>query len=242
MRQQNTQNRAVVMIRHAQSEWNQQDRFSGWADPQLTENGRQEAIVAGRRLGDAGYRFDRAYSSRLSRAQATGRLVLAHSGNGDLPLHSDWRLNERHYGALQGLHKSGMAHRLGEEQVWRWRRSYLERPPMMAANDAQHPARQPQWDDIPTQRIPNGENLAQTRARVAEFWDEVIQPQVRDGHRILIASHGNTLRALLMSLTDMSVKEVESFEIPTGVPIIYRLDRYGRPLDWHYLDASRDVA
>jgi 2,3-bisphosphoglycerate-dependent phosphoglycerate mutase len=232
----------VVMIRHAQSEWNRQGRFTGWADPQLTAAGREEAVAAGRRLAEGGYRFDQAYSSRLSRAQATGRLVLRHSRNEDVPMRADWRLNERHYGALQGLSKVQMASRVGEEQVWRWRRSYLERPPVIAANDPQHPAHQAQWNDIPTRELPNGENLAQTRARVMAFWDEVVVPQLAEGRRILIASHGNTLRALLMGLEDMSVAQVESFEIPTGVPIAYRFGAHGEPLGWRYLDPQQRVA
>jgi 2,3-bisphosphoglycerate-dependent phosphoglycerate mutase len=199
-------------------------------------------MVAGRLLAEAGYRFDRAYSSRLSRAQATGRLVLQHNHNEGAPLQTDWRLNERHYGALQGLDKVQMAHQVGEEQVWRWRRGYLERPPAIAANDPQHPALQPQWNDIPTRDLPNGESLAQTRKRVMAFWDEVVVPQLSAGRRILIASHGNTLRALLMGLEDMTVAQVESFEIPTGVPITYRFGAHGEPLGWRYLDRRQRVA
>jgi 2,3-bisphosphoglycerate-dependent phosphoglycerate mutase len=235
------QNR-VVMIRHAQSEWNRQDRFSGWADPQLTEAGRMEAVAAGRRLAEAGYRFEQAYSSRLIRVQTIADLVLHHASGEHVRTHYDWRLNERHYGALQGLNKTGMAGEVGEEQVWRWRRGYHDRPPAMAADDPEHPAVQRKWDDIPAGRIPNAESLAQTRRRVVEFWDEMVAPQVRAGRSILVSSHGNTLRALLMALDDMSIAEVESFEIPTGLPIIYRFDAQGRALGWEYLHASRDAA
>jgi 2,3-bisphosphoglycerate-dependent phosphoglycerate mutase len=238
MKAQEEQN-AVVMIRHAQSEWNREGRFTGWADPQLTAAGRDEALVAGRGLAQAGYRFDVSYTSRLGRAQATGRLVLRYSRNGGASMHADWRLNERHYGALQGRDKEQMARQVGEEQVWRWRRGYHDRPPAMAANDPQHPAHQPQWSDIATRALPNGESLAQTRERVMAFWNDVVAPHLRAGQRILIASHGNTLRALLMGLENMSVEQVESFEIPTGVPIVYHVGAHGEPLGWRYLEGRR---
>jgi len=243
MKTQKNKETTVVMIRHAQSEWNRQNRFSGWANPELTEAGKQEAIAAGRRLAEAGFRFDTVHCSRLDRAQTTARLVVHHSRSEDAEMRTDWRLNERHYGALQGLNKAEMATKVGEEQVWRWRRSYLDQPPKMAANDPEHVAHQAQWRDVPADQVPIGESLAQTRQRVSEFWHEVIVPDMRAGKQILISSHGNTLRALLMELSDMSIDEVESFEIPTGIPILYRFDAKGSPLGWAYQEsASQDSA
>jgi len=238
MKTKHEQNRRVVMIRHAQSEWNRQGRFTGWADPQLTPAGRAEAIRAGRQLDLAGYRFDQAFSSRLQRAQDTAQLVLRYSGNSAVPVAEDWRLNERHYGDLQGRDKERMAGQVGAEQVWRWRRSYAERPPAMAAGDRHHPRQLARWNDIARAQLPNGESLADTRERVMAVWGERIAPCVAEGRRLLIASHGNTLRALLMGLSGMSVAEVESFEIPTGVPIIASFDPQGQMRDWHYLDES----
>lgn len=226
----------VVMIRHAQSEWNREGRFTGWADPALTDAGRDEAIRAAHSLADAGYSFDRVHTSRLQRAQETADIVLRHSGNAGVPVSADWRLNERHYGALQGEDKIAMADRVGEDQVWRWRRGYLERPPRLLDDDPAHPSRDPRWADIDPRRLPNSESLAATRARAMDFWDEVISPQIIAGKRLMIASHGNTLRALIMALHDMSVAEVEDFEIPTGVPIVYVFSPKGEAIGWHYLD------
>jgi 2,3-bisphosphoglycerate-dependent phosphoglycerate mutase len=232
----------VVMIRHAQSEWNREGRFTGWADPPLTPAGRAEAIVAGRRLAKQGFRFDRAFSSRLQRARDTANLVLRYSANSLLPVSEDWRLNERHYGDLQGRDKARMTEQVGERQVWRWRRGYADRPPAIAPDAAQHPARLPQWADIPRDQLPNGESLADTRERVMAVWEQDIAPQLAAGRRLLIASHGNTLRALLMGLSGMRVAEVESFEIPTGVPIVAQFDQGQRLLDWHYLGAEGERA
>lgn len=226
----------VVMIRHAQSEWNREGRFTGWADPSLTDFGRDEAVRAAGALAEAGYSFDRVYTSRLSRARETADIVMRESGNTGIPVSADWRLNERHYGALQGEDKIAMAGRVGEDQVWRWRRGYLDRPPRLLDNDPEHPVHDPRWADIDPRQLPNGESLAATRERVMDFWREVIAPQIVDGKRLLISSHGNTLRALIMALHDMSVAEVEDFEIPTGVPIVYAFSPKGEPIGWHYLD------
>lgn len=229
---------AVVLLRHAQSEWNRQGRFTGWADPALTEAGRAEAERAGRTLAEHGFRFDRVYTSRLVRARDTAEIVLRQIPGRVIPTVSDWRLNERHYGALQGEDKAAMAERVGPEQIWRWRRGYADVPPALAADDPRHPARDPRWVDIDCSRPPNGESLAETRERVVDFWRERIEPQVRAGGRPLISSHGNTLRALLMALDGMSVEQVESFEIPTGVPIVYAFSSQGVPIGWQYLDGA----
>jgi 2,3-bisphosphoglycerate-dependent phosphoglycerate mutase len=223
------------MIRHAQSEWNRAGRFTGWADPALTAEGRAEADRAAARLAAGGFRFDRAYTSRLTRARDTALIVLRESGNLDVPLTADWRLNERHYGALQGEDKAAMVARVGDHQVWRWRRGYLDQPPALQAGDPRQSRRDPRWADIPAERLPNGETLAQTRERVMQFWQAEIAPRLRAGERLLISSHGNTLRALLMALDGMSIEQVEGFEIPTGVPIVYVFSPQGQPIGWHYL-------
>ena len=225
----------VVLIRHAQSEWNRQGRFTGWADPALTEAGRAEAAVAAALLSERGYRFDTAYTSGLRRARQTAEILLRDSGNSSVPLVADWRLNERHYGALEGEPKAVVAARVGEDQVWRWRRGYADRPPALAAGDLRHPSRDPRWADIEPDRLPDGESLAATRDRVTGFWRERIQPRLRGGGRLLVASHGNTLRALILALHGMSRADVEAFEIPTGVPIVYAFSLRGEPIGWHFL-------
>ena len=226
----------VVLIRHAQSSWNRDGRFTGWADPGLTEAGRLEAIQAGLQLSERGYQFDRVYSSRLKRASETADIIINTSGNGGKSIQQDWRLNERHYGALQGRFKAEMTARAGEQQVWRWRRSYREVPPPMHTSEIYHPANQNQYDDVERALLPSSESLEQTRERVRDFWRENIEPQLKQGQRILISSHGNTLRALIMQLQGMSVGEVEQFEIPTALPIIYAFTRKAEPIGWHYLN------
>jgi 2,3-bisphosphoglycerate-dependent phosphoglycerate mutase len=227
---------SVVMIRHAQSQWNREGRFTGWANPPLTDAGREEARRAGQRLAERGHQFDAAYSSRLDRAIETAEIVLRESGNRSVPIITDWRLNERHYGALQGKDKVAMAAHVGDERVWRWRRGYLDQPPPAMRHDANHPSQDPAWSDIDAQILPNAESLADTRERVMQFWRAEIEPQLQQGKRLFIASHGNTLRALIMALQDMSIEQVENFEIPTGVPILYAFSAQGKPIGWHYLD------
>jgi len=225
----------VVLVRHAQSEWNREGRFTGWANPPLTAQGVAEARAAGRRLAAAGHRFDHGFSSRLGRARHTLDLILGEIGQPALPVNSDWRLNERHYGALQGRVREEEAGRVGADQVLRWRRGYADPPPLLPMDDPRHPAHEPLYADVPRRLLPRGESLAQTRARVAGFWREAVAPRLEAGERILIASHGNTLRALLMELEGMSIKQVESFEIPTGEPILYAFDSKARPMGWCYL-------
>lgn len=233
----------VVLIRHAQSEWNRAGLFTGWADPPLTAAGRGEAVRAARAIATRGLRLDHVFSSRLRRARETAAIVLGELGEGGIPVAEDWRLNERHYGALQGEDKATAAARVGEAQVLRWRRGYVDRPPALAAADPRHPAWDPRWRDIPTADLPNGESLEQTRTRVWDFWRQHVVPRLRAGQRLMIASHGNTLRALIMALDDLDVAQVEALEIPTGVPILYAFSASAEPLGWHYLDETgRDAA
>jgi len=230
----------VVLIRHAQSAWNRENRFTGWADPGLTDSGIAEAHAAARLVRCLGLRFDRAYSSRLRRAYQTLDIILEGSGQPDTPREQDYRLNERHYGALQGMDKGQMTDRVGEAQVWRWRRGYQDMPPPLARDDPRHPLNDPAYADVPREALHGGENLVMTRARVMGFWRERMTAHIQAGERVIVSAHGNTLRALLMALSDMTVAEVEAFEIPTATPILHRFERTGRPLDWRYLDASGD--
>ncbi|WP_416224189.1 2,3-bisphosphoglycerate-dependent phosphoglycerate mutase [Thiohalophilus sp.] len=232
----------VVLIRHAQSQWNKENRFTGWADPPLTEAGIAEAHAAGKLLREQGFVFDAAYSSRLQRAVTTLGILLAELGQDGIPRTRAWQLNERHYGALQGLDKGEATARHGEQQVWRWRRGYHDRAGALRREDARHSCHDPLCHDIDPAQLPDVENLAETRERVMRYWDEDIIPRIRRGERLLISAHGNTLRALIMALADMSVAEVECFEIPTAMPIVYHFDHNGSPLDWYYLNGQDDQA
>ena len=226
----------VVLIRHAQSLWNKENRFTGWANPELTDAGIREAQKAGDWLKENGYQFDVAYSSRLQRAISTLDILLDRLGQARLLRRQDWRLNERHYGTLQGIDKDVAMAQVGEHQVWRWRRGYEDRATQLLRTDPRHPVNDPMYADVNPHQLPGVENLAQTRERVVLFWNEQVAPRIRKGERVLISAHGNTLRALLMDLACMSTEEVESFEIPTATPILYRFDDRGNPLDWRYLD------
>lgn len=220
----------VVLIRHAQSQWNKENRFTGWADPHLTAAGVVEARQAGDKLRQHGYEFDMAYSSCLQRANHTLDILLQQIGQTDLPRLQDWRLNERHYGVLQGQGKGEITAQYGEQQVWRWRRGYEDRVPALSRDDARHPIHNERYANIDPQLLPDGESLAVTRLRTMVFWGEEIEPRLHAGERLLLSAHGNSLRALMMGLADMSVAEVERFEIPTAIPIVYEFDQNGRPL------------
>ena len=232
----------VVLIRHAQSQWNLENRFTGWADPSLTKAGVAEAIHAGETLRSQGYRFDVAFRSRLQRAIVTLDILLQGIDQTEVPRFQDWRLNERHYGSLQGTDKAQATARVGAHQVWRWRRGYQERAEPLPVSDPGHPLNNPLYADVQPHRLPGAENLAQTRARVVEFWEEQIAPRTRQGQHVLISAHGNTLRALLMELAGMSIQEVEDFEIPTATPILYHFDDYARPVEWRYMEATAETA
>jgi 2,3-bisphosphoglycerate-dependent phosphoglycerate mutase len=232
----------VVLIRHAQSKWNRENRFTGWANPPLTNIGVKEAETAGKWLARNGYHFDVAYSSRLQRAVSTMEILLAQQKRADIPQFQDWRLNERHYGDLQGVNKSEAAKQVGEHQVWRWRRGYQDQASPLLRQHPDHPVNDPLYADVDPDRLPGVENLAQTRQRVTEFWHEQIAPRIQNGERMLISAHGNTLRALLMDLSGMSIEQVESFEIPTATPILYHVDQNSQPLHWCYPDTGIDAA
>jgi 2,3-bisphosphoglycerate-dependent phosphoglycerate mutase len=232
----------VILIRHAQSQWNLENRFTGWANPPLTQAGFDEARHAALLLKEHGYRFDVAFSSRLIRAQQTLDVILQTLEQTGLPQFQDWRLNERHYGLLQGVNKAEKAKEVGEQQVWRWRRGYEDKAAPLPRTDPSHPVNDPLYHDVDPDLLPDVENLKETRARVMQFWQERIEPYVRLGERVLISSHGNTLRALLMGVANLSVTQVESFEIPTGKPIIYTFNRKAEPLEWRYLEEQHNKA
>lgn len=226
----------IILIRHAQSLWNLQNRFSGWADPLLTEQGQSEAVKAAQLLKQQGFSFDLAYCSYLQRTKQTLDIMLEQLQQNDIEIRADWRLNERHYGALQGKEKTPEANNTTPEQIWRWRRSYLDKAAPLDTGDPRHPVNDPRYKDVDPTRLPAVENLSQTRERVVDFWHEQIEPAYGAGSSILISAHGNSLRALLMELTQMSVEEVESFEIPTGRPIAVAKAASGSGWRWHYLE------
>ena len=230
----------LILCRHGQSEWNLKNLFTGWTDVDLTEKGRQEAIDAGRLLTELGYEFDIAYTSVLKRAIRTLWLMLDEMDRMWIPVINDWRLNERHYGALQGLNKAETAAKYGDEQVHIWRRSYDLPPPEVAPDDKRHPCHDARYSGI--DNLPATESLALTLRRVKPCWDAVIAPQVKAGKNVLIAAHGNSLRALVKMLDDISDEDITGFNIPTGVPLAYELDGDLKPVSSEFLGDPDAIA
>lgn len=214
----------LVLLRHGESLWNLENRFTGWTDADLSENGRMEAVRAGRLLREQGIVFDAAYVSVLKRAIRT--LFLAKEAMDQVWLQEikDWRLNERHYGALQGLNKTEIAEHYGDEQVHLWRRSFEVRPPALNASDPRHPRYDRRYCKLPADRLPATESLADTMVRVLELWHEAILPDLQAGKTLLIAAHGNSLRALVKYLDNISDTDIADLVIPTGVPLVYEFD------------------
>jgi 2,3-bisphosphoglycerate-dependent phosphoglycerate mutase len=225
----------LVVIRHGESTWNKENRFTGWTDVPLSDKGIEEAREAGRVLARDGYAFDVAYTSLLKRAIKTLWLVLEEMDLMWIPVHRSWRLNERHYGALQGLDKAETARRHGMEQTQIWRRSYDVPPPPLAADDPRHPARDPRYADLRPDERPLTECLKDTVARFLPYWHESIAPAVRAGRRVLIAAHGNSLRALVKHLDGISDDAIVGLNIPTGIPLVYELEDDLRPIRSFYL-------
>ncbi len=212
----------LVLVRHGQSTWNLQNRFTGWVDVDLSERGVNEARDAGCTLKAQGYRFDLAMTSFLQRSIHTLELILEEMNQISLPVHTDWRLNERHYGALQGLDKKETATRHGDEQVLKWRRGYAVRPPALEANDPSHPANDPRYNGI--DGLPATESLADTLVRVMEWWHEQLVPQLESDRKALVVAHGNSLRAMVKFLDDLSEDEIMQYNIPTGIPLVYHFN------------------
>ncbi|MFN3741416.1 MAG: 2,3-diphosphoglycerate-dependent phosphoglycerate mutase [Anaerolineales bacterium] len=232
----------VVLLRHGQSVWNLENRFTGWTDVGLTEQGIQEAVRAGQRLKEAGYTFDVAFTSVLRRAIKTLWIVLEEMGLEWIAVYRSWRLNERHYGALQGLNKSEMAAKYGEQQVKLWRRSYDVPPPPLDWDDARHPRFDRRYAHLDPKILPACESLKDTLERVLPYWHETIVPIVRAGQRVLISAHGNSLRALVKYLDGISDEAIVELNIPTGIPLVYELDADLRPLRHYYLAEEEEVA
>ncbi len=231
----------IVLIRHGESDWNRQNRFTGWTDVDLSEKGREEAAEGGRLLRDAGLTFDVAYTSVLKRAIRTLWIVLDEMDLMWIPVHRSWRLNERHYGALQGLNKAETAAKFGEDQVKIWRRSYDIRPPALTADDPRYPGRDPRYAGLSKDELPLTECLKDTVARFLPYWHETIAPEVREGKKVLIAAHGNSLRALVKYLDDISDEEIVDLNIPTGIPLVYELNADLKPERHYYLGDAEKV-
>ncbi|MDD5851081.1 2,3-diphosphoglycerate-dependent phosphoglycerate mutase [Galactobacillus timonensis] len=225
----------LVMIRHGESEWNKLNLFTGWTDVDLSEKGRTEAAGAGRLLKEGGYSFDVCYTSYLKRAIHTANAVLEALDEEWIPVIKTWKLNERHYGALQGLNKAETAAKYGEEQVHLWRRSFDVRPPELSEDDERNPARQPMYRNVAPSELPLAESLKDTIARVVPYYEAEIIPQIKADRSVLIAAHGNSLRALVKYLDNISDEEISSLNIPTGVPLVYELDENLKPIRHYYL-------
>ena len=225
----------LVIVRHGQSQWNLENRFTGWYDVDLTEQGRAEAKAAGQRLKDEGYQFDVCYTSVLKRAIRTLWIMLDEMDAMHLPVHRHWRLNERHYGALQGLNKAETAAEHGEDQVLVWRRSYDIPPPALQDNDPRFVELKSRYTEMDPLALPRTECLKDTVDRVLPYWHDQIVPDLRSGKRVLVAAHGNSLRALVKYLDDMTAEEILKLNIPTGLPIAYQLDDNLRPVDKKFL-------
>lgn len=232
----------LVLLRHGQSTWNQENRFTGWHDVDLTAAGRDEAARAGRALLDGGHAFDVAFTSVLKRAIRTLWIVLDEMDRMWIPVHRSWRLNERHYGALEGLDKAQTAARYGDEQVLVWRRSYHTRPPELSRDDERFPGNDPRYGQLAPHELPLAECLRDTVDRFLPYWHEAIVPQIRAGRRVLIAAHGNSLRALVKYLDGVSEEDIVGMNIPTGIPLVYELDEALAPLDRYYLGDPQEVA
>ena len=234
--------RKLVLLRHGESEWNRENRFTGWTDVPLSEKGVEEATVAGRLLAQEGFEFDVAFTSVLRRAIKTLWLALEEMDRMWIPVVNSWRLNERHYGALQGLNKAETAERHGMEQVMLWRRSYDVPPPALTPDDPRYPGGDPRYASLTPEELPLTESLKDTVARFLPYWHETIAPVVASGKRVIIAAHGNSLRALVKYLDAMTDEAIVGLNIPTGIPLVYELDDELRSLRSYYLGGEEAAA
>ena len=232
----------IALIRHGESACNKENRFTGWIDVPLSEKGIEEARAAGQLLKREGYAFDLAFTSVLKRAIKTLWLVLEEMDRMWIPVRHSWKLNERHYGSLQGLNKAETAAKYGDEQVKIWRRSYDVPPPMLDKGDKRYPAKDPRYTSLSPEEIPAGECLADTVARVIPYWQEAIVPEIRAGRKIIIVAHGNSLRALVKYLDNVSEKDILELNIPTGIPLLYTLDKDMKPVGHRYLGDAEAIA
>ena len=226
----------LVLVRHGESVWNHENRFTGWKDVDLADKGVVEAQKAGKILFEKGFQFDVAYTSRLTRAIRTLNFILDQMHLAWIPVTKEWRLNERHYGALQGLNKSETAAKHGDEQVKIWRRSYDTPPPLMAKSDEGHPSHDLRYQDVPAAELPSGESLKDTVARVLPLWNQKISKDILSGKKVLIAAHGNSIRALIQYLENLSAAEIMEVNVPTGVPLVYELNQDLKVIQKKYLE------
>lgn len=231
----------LVLLRHGESTWNRENRFTGWTDVDLSNKGIEEARKAGQALKQGGYKFDLAFTSFLKRSIRTLWIVLDEMDLMWLPVKNSWRLNERHYGALQGLNKSETAKKYGEKQVLIWRRSYSIPPPALEKTDPRYPGREPMYRNLKTDQLPLSESLKDTYKRCLPYWHKTIAPAVRSGRRVIISAHGNSLRALVKYFDNVSEDEIINLNIPTGIPLVYELDDNLRKLKGYYLASADEL-
>lgn len=231
----------LVLLRHGESTWNKENRFTGWTDVDLSEKGVEEAKTAGQILKKEGYIFDIAFTSYLKRAIRTLWIVLDEMDLMWIPEYKSWRLNERHYGALQGLNKAEMAEKFGNELVHQWRRSYDVPPPKLEKSDPRYTANDPRYKDLDEKDIPLSECLKDTVIRFMPYWQEVISPLILEGKRIIIVAHGNSLRALVKHLDNIPDEEIPGLNIPTGIPLVYHLDNELKPIEKYYLGDTEEI-
>jgi 2,3-bisphosphoglycerate-dependent phosphoglycerate mutase len=231
----------LVLVRHGESTWNRENRFTGWTDVDLTEKGIQEAHEAGQLLRKNGYVFDVAFNSVLKRATRTLWIILDELDQTWIPIHNSWRLNERHYGALQGLNKSETASKYGEKQVLLWRRSYDVRPPALGEKDERYPAADRRYSELSEKEIPRCESLEDTVNRFLPYWNETIAPTIKLGKRVIISAHGNSLRALVKHLDNISEAAILELNIPTGIPLVYELNDDLTPINHYYLGDQEKI-
>ena len=231
----------VVLLRHGESTWNKENRFTGWTDVDLSEKGIEEAHKAGQTLKKEGYIFDIAYTSVLKRAIRTLWITLDEMDFMWIPVIRNWRLNERHYGALQGLNKAEMAKKFGEEQVHIWRRSYDTQPPALEKTDERYPGKDPRYKDLTEKELPLTECLKDTVARFVPYWEGTITKSIKEGKKVLIAAHGNSLRALVKYLDNIPENEIVSLNIPTGIPLVYELDDNLKSIKSYYLGDPEEI-
>ncbi|MCX6716564.1 MAG: 2,3-diphosphoglycerate-dependent phosphoglycerate mutase [Candidatus Taylorbacteria bacterium] len=233
--------RKLVIIRHGESEWNKENRFCGWVDQDLSDKGIEEAHKAGKALKEGGYTFDLAYTSLLKRANHTLDIVLDELAEKNIEIKKTWRLNERHYGALQGLNKSETAAKYGEDQVKIWRRSFDVRPPALTEDSEMYPGRDPLYKDLKKSEIPLCESLKDVIARFMPYWEEEIAPAIKAGRKVIISAHGNSLRALVKHLENLSEADITELNLPTGIPLVYELDDDLKPINKNFLGSEEDV-
>lgn len=235
----------VVLLRHGESTWNKENKFTGWTDVGLSEKGIEEGILAGKLMKETGLTFDIAYTSFLTRAIKTLYLALEELDLLWIPVEKNWRLNERHYGALQGLNKAETAQKFGDEQVLIWRRSYNIPPPELTKEDERYPGHDPRYADLAEEDLPLTESLELTYKRFMPYWNDTLAPAIKSGRKVIIAAHGNSLRALVKHLDNISNEEIVALNIPTGIPLIYELDKDLKPIKKYYLgdeEAARKKA